>query len=88
RRILTQFLSESVAISTLGSLIGMILGALAALAIAAIISYTLGVEFHAVYTIRTLIIVFAVAVLTGIVFGTYPARRAARLDPVQAIQRS
>ena len=88
RRILTQFLSESVAISTLGSLIGLVVGALAALAIAAIISFYLEVEFSAVYTFRTLVIVFGVAVLTGIVFGTYPARRAARLDPVQAIQRT
>ncbi|WP_116106699.1 ABC transporter permease [Lewinella sp. IMCC34191] len=88
RRILTQFLSESVAISTLGSLIGLIFGGLAALAIAAIISYVLEVDFHAVFTFRTLMIVFTVAILTGIVFGTYPARRAARLDPVAAIQRS
>ena len=88
RRILTQFLSESVAISTLGSLIGLVVGALAALGIAAVISYTLEVEFSAVYTFRTLVIVFGVAVVTGIVFGTYPARRAARLDPVKAIQRT
>ena len=88
RRILTQFLSESVAISTLGSLIGLVVGALAALGIAAVISYALEVEFSAVYTFRTLVIVFGVAVLTGIVFGTYPARRAARLDPVKAIQRT
>ena len=88
RRILTQFLSESVAISTLGSVLGLLLGAVAGLLIAVIISLTLEVDFHAVFTLRTLLVVFGVAVLTGIIFGTYPARRAARLDPVAAIQRS
>ena len=88
RRILTQFLSESVAISTLGSLLGLLMGAASGLLIATVISLTLDVDFHAVFTLRTLFVVFGVAVLTGIIFGTYPARRAARLDPVAAIQRS
>ena len=88
RRILTQFLSESVAISTLGSLLGLLMGAVCGLLIATIISLSLDIDFRAVFTLRTLLVVFGVAVLTGIVFGTYPARRAARLDPVAAIQRS
>ena len=88
RRILTQFLSESVAISAMGSVFGLLLGALAGVSIAAIISVLLEVDFQAVFTLRTLLIVFAVAVATGVVFGTYPARRASRLDPVAAIQRS
>ncbi|WP_170067612.1 ABC transporter permease [Neolewinella xylanilytica] len=88
RRILAQFLSESVAISTLGSLIGLAVGSLAAVAIAAVISLWLETDFEAVFRLRTLAIVFGVAVVTGIVFGTYPARRAARLDPVAAIHRS
>ena len=88
RRIITQFLSESVAISVIGSVFGLLLGAVMALICAAAISYFAKFEFHAVFSGQTMVVVAAVAVLTGIVFGTYPARRAAGLDPVRAIQRT
>ncbi|WP_116106700.1 ABC transporter permease [Lewinella sp. IMCC34191] len=88
RRILLQFLAESVAISCIGCVFGLILGALLAIPSAAIISQFIDGEFEAVFTIRTLAIISVVAIISGIAFGTYPARRAARLDPVAAIQRS
>ncbi|MGB3800479.1 MAG: ABC transporter permease [Lewinella sp.] len=88
RRILLQFLAESVAISCIGCFFGLLLGALLAIPSAAIISQFIDGEFEAVFTLRTLIIISAVAILAGVVFGTYPARRAARLDPVAAIQRA
>ena len=88
RRIITQFLSESVAISVIGSVFGLLLGAVMALICAAAISYFADFEFQAVFSAQTMLVVAAVAVLTGVVFGTYPARRAAGLDPVRAIQRS
>lgn len=41
----------------------------------------------AAYTVNTLIVISVLAIVMGIVFGTYPAMRASRLDPVEAIRR-
>ncbi|WP_116125704.1 ABC transporter permease [Lewinella sp. IMCC34183] len=87
QRIIAQFLSESVAISTVGCLLGLLLGVLLSVPTARIIAFYMDQEFTAVFSLNTLAVVLIVALLTGIVFGTYPARRAAGLDPVAAIQR-
>lgn len=88
RNIITQFLSESVAISAIGCFFGVLLGMGVALIAAPILNYFIDeLEFRAIFSFNTLIVVVVVALLTGIVFGTYPARKAAGLDPVVAIQR-
>ncbi|ELR72110.1 hypothetical protein C900_01852 [Fulvivirga imtechensis AK7] len=85
--ILLQFLSESVAISGLGSFVGLIFGVLATMVFVPIIKSITKMPFSAAYTADTLIVIAVVALLVGIVFGTYPALRASRLDPVEAIRR-
>ncbi|MEZ0483001.1 ABC transporter permease [Fibrella aquatica] len=87
RDILWQFLSESITISTLGSLLGLTLGILSTLAFIPIIKAITDVPFQAAYTWNTFGLIIAIAMLIGILFGTYPAMRAARLDPVEAIRR-
>ncbi len=91
--ILSQFLSESVFISLLGSLLGIIFGILFT-AIAIPIVNTIientggeGEGLRAAYTINTLLTISVIAVLIGIIFGTYPAVRASKLKPVDAIRR-
>lgn len=87
RDILWQFLSESITISTFGSLLGLVLGLLSTLAFIPIVKALTDVPFQVAYTWNTFIIIMVVAMLIGVIFGTYPAMRAARLDPVEAIRR-
>lgn len=80
RDILLQFLLESVVLSVLGGLIGIIFGILIAYIISAVLAWP--------YIISTAAIglSFVVCVAVGIFFGWYPAKKAASLDPIQAIR--
>jgi putative ABC transport system permease protein len=78
--ILIQFLMESVVITLAGGLIGIALGIGGAFLI------TLFVPIPFVINIFSIIAAVAVAVLVGVVFGLYPARRAAKLHPIDALR--
>jgi putative ABC transport system permease protein len=85
--IMLQFLSESVAISAFGCSVGLVFGILTTMAAIPIIKAIAEVPFQAAYTLNTLLVIVLVALVIGILFGTYPAVRASRLDPVEAIRR-
>ena len=81
RQVLTQFLVEAVVLALFGGMIGIALG----LAIAAAGSAVMAVPFNA--DLRVIALAFAVSALIGVIFGYFPARRAARLDPIEALRR-
>jgi putative ABC transport system permease protein len=82
-----QFLTESVAISAAGSLLGLVIGLAGSFGMTAMMRAKTSVPMYAGLTWSTLAAGIASALLVGVIFGTYPALRASRLSPVDAIQR-
>ena len=80
RDILAQFLIESILISVTGGLIGVIFGIGAAIVVKVVAAFPIYIQPWSV------ILSFAVCTLTGVFFGWYPAQKAARLDPIEAIR--
>jgi putative ABC transport system permease protein len=84
--IMLQFLAESIAIAGVGSLLGVMLGMAGAFASTAIIRMASEAPLQAAFTWSTMLVAVGAAVFVGLAFGTYPARRAARLSVIEAIR--
>ena len=80
RQVLLQFLVEAVVLSLFGGLLGILLGlGLAWLA-------TSGLQVPFMVDPMIVLVAFGFSALVGVVFGYFPARRAARLDPIEALR--
>ncbi len=86
RDIVLLFLAESITVSAFGSFVGVVFGVIATMVIIPIVKAITKVPFQAAYTLNTFLIISLVALIVGVVFGTYPALRASRLNPVDAIR--
>ena len=78
--ILWQFLVEAATLTLVGGMVGMIVGGTIAFLIGAL------TPVPAYVPIGSVILALAAAAITGVLFGIYPASRAARLDPVEALR--
>jgi putative ABC transport system permease protein len=85
RDIMTQFLAESSFLSLLGGLIGILLGWLISLVIGRIASSS-GTALNPAVSLNAVLLATSFSIAVGLFFGIYPARRAARLEPVEALR--
>jgi len=80
RDVLIQFLYETIMISVTGGTIGIILGVIMAKGI------NLFAGWETVISLYSVVISFGISALVGIIFGIYPARQAAKMDPIAALR--
>jgi putative ABC transport system permease protein len=78
--IIRQFVIEATLISFAGGLLGVVLG----FAMSQLIAWLAG--WSTVVTIESILLAFLVSISVGLIFGIYPAVKAARIDPVEAIR--
>ncbi|MFI5317192.1 MAG: ABC transporter permease [Myxococcota bacterium] len=80
REVLTQFLVEAVVLSSVGGVVGIAIGLLAAVAG----THAIGAPF--VFQLGIVVLAFVFSAAVGVIFGFFPARQAARLDPIEALR--
>lgn len=80
RDILSQFLIESVALSGFGGIVGLVFGSIGSKLISNIGGFTTS------YSPATLLLAFSFSLVIGVFFGVFPANKAARLDPIEALR--
>jgi putative ABC transport system permease protein len=87
RDILVQFLVESVLLSCIGGAVGFALGMAGSVGITmAINAYSTDLQWPITISIPAAVVAILFAAAVGIFFGFYPARRASRLDPIEALR--
>lgn len=87
--ITVQFLAESAFITLIGGLIGILFGVLGAWIIAGIIGTIVpNMHFAPALSVGTVLLASAFSSSVGILFGVYPARKAAKLSPIEALRRN
>ncbi|MFA5360713.1 MAG: ABC transporter permease [Candidatus Paceibacterota bacterium] len=84
--ILYQFLMEAIVLTVIGGIIGILLGMVSSYLLSFIMSRNLGIQWAYFISFRSIILGLSVAMGIGIIFGIYPARKAAELSPIEALR--
>jgi putative ABC transport system permease protein len=85
RAILRQFLYESATLTSLGGGIGIVLGVIISYLLS-LLMHKLGYDWAFVISFTSVLLAVGVSVLTGVFFGLYPAYKASRLNPIDALR--
>ena len=84
--ILKQFLLEAVVLASIGGIVGVVMGIVVTLLITVVASAITGVTFPFSFSWQGMVLGIVVAGGIGIVFGVFPARRAAQKSPIEALR--
>jgi putative ABC transport system permease protein len=84
--ILNQFLLEAMVLTLAGGIIGIISGIAVSLLASIVLGQLLQVGWQFTISISSILLAFAVASAIGLIFGIYPARKAAKLSPIEALR--
>ncbi|MEK7193488.1 MAG: ABC transporter permease [Patescibacteria group bacterium] len=84
--ILMQFLLEAILLTAIGGVIGILLGAMFAFTAAIILTNVVGLNWTFTFPIYAALLGLGISTLIGLTFGLYPARQAARKDPIEALR--
>jgi len=85
RAILRQFLFEAGTLTSLGGMIGIVVGVVVAYLVSVLMKH-LGYDWAFVISPISIILAVGVSILTGVIFGLYPAFKAAKLNPIEALR--
>ena len=80
-----QFLLEAGTLTTLGGIIGIVVGVIVSYLVS-VLMHSLGYDWAFVISIISVVLAVGVSILTGVIFGLYPAFKAAKLNPIEALR--
>ena len=84
--IMTQFLFEAITLTLFGGILGIVIGASVSLVLSWILTSVVGLNWSFHFPISAAVLGVTVSAAVGLVFGLYPARRAAAKDPIEALR--